>query len=189
MTEFPQHSGYGAGSSVAANAGGSARAAARTLSVAAMLLPALVGFGATLMINRAMMEYYRQFQPAWGLLLAGVVLLLIAAVLTGAIAAWSSAGPLVTGVLTSLLGFFLILPQGNRFWFDLVGSLGPSASPWLRQAVMGPTYLIVGVLLVAVGLGAAGARRAGARGSAGPAGGSSGPASTGGHDAPAHRLS
>lgn len=143
--------------------GGRSRVLARVLSPVAAVLPWLVMMAGQGLMLKAYESYRIRFEMGWGTLIVGVILMLVAAILWAALAAWSSTGPLVAGAATIGLGLFVATSSGARLIYRL-GVEGPASVQSVMYGVLTPVNLIpIGSLLLAAGLGAAGARRLGRR--------------------------
>lgn len=132
---------------------------ARLLTPALAVVPWLVMTGGILFLLRASRSMRLRFEPAWGELVGGVVLVLLSALLWAALTAWSSVGTTVAGLCTIALGLATATHFGMRTVFRL-GREGPVRLQDLFYGFATPTLLVpLGALLLAAGLGAAGARR------------------------------
>lgn len=139
--------------------GGGGRLVAWLVTPFAAVLPWLLTIGGALLLARSALAYRVNFERGWGELAAGVVALLVAALLWAALTVWSSSGTTVAGLATLAVGLYVTTRSGA----SLVARMGregpvPLQSP-LYSIANEIVLLPLGAVLLAAGLGAAGARR------------------------------
>lgn len=140
--------------------GGGGRLLAWLLTPFAAVVPWWLMCAGVWVVARALQAYSVRFTTEWGTALAGVAVLLLAAVLWAAVTAWSSVGTTLAGVCTLAFGLAMFALSVSHRVYDLVPrSLGREA-----YFVLSPlNFVLMGSLLIAAGLGAAAARRIGRR--------------------------
>ncbi len=143
--------------------GGSSRLLAWLVAPFVAVVPWLVTFLAVCLLASVQFRMQTRYEAAWGMVFAGLLVLVVAAVMWAALTVWSSSGAIVAGLCTLLLGLFSVTGPGMSLVFRM-GRHGPDFIQQSFYSVAGPATLILfGSLLLAMGLGAAGARRLGAR--------------------------
>lgn len=146
-----------------ASGGGGGRMVAWLVTPFVAVVPWLVMAGGVLLLLHAARSIQISFQPAWGALVGGTLVVLVAALLWAALTAWSSVGTVVAGLCTVAAG----LATATRPGIEVVSRLGIEGPVRLQSLLYGfaTPYVLVplGALLIAGGLGAAGARRLGRR--------------------------
>lgn len=143
--------------------GGPSRLMAQLLAPVVAIFPWLTTFAGATLLAYATVRMQERFEQQWGLVFGGLVVLVVAALLWAALAAWSSSGALVAGVCTIAVGVLLATRGWSRFLWEVTGD-GPVTLQRPLLTVITPfNFFLVGSLLLAVGLGAAGARRLGRR--------------------------
>ncbi len=139
--------------------GGESRLLPRLLTPVLAVVPWWMTIAGVANLQRWYFDYARRLESMTVTLLAAVAVLLVAAVIWGALSAWSSAGTLLAGGVTVLWGFATGLPSVMRTIFQAT-SLRDLTGVQLFQVLTSPVVLVLlGSLLLAAGLGAAGARR------------------------------
>lgn len=138
--------------------GGGSRVLARVLTPFLAVIPWVITMAGLAVISEWQVRFAQRFQTDWGILLGAVAVFVVAALLWGALTAWSSVGTVLAGALTVVLGLVIAAPEASRHVFDLLMDL-PGDSRRVYFIVTPTNFLLFGTLLIAAGLGASGARR------------------------------
>lgn len=138
--------------------GGGSRALARLLTPVLAVLPWLLTMAGVGLAAEWQVRYQMRFETQWAFILGAAALLAVAALIWGAITAWSSVGTVLAGLLTLALGLAVSVPEIGSEVFRL-GSDLPGDGRWWYTAVSSINLLVVGSLLLGAGVGASGARR------------------------------